>query len=243
MKNLAVLERRPVDVPELEIAKVSKEVVELGEQAKRTLGYYRLSNDISTKQAAIKNSTNTMTLAQTLKELQIEPFTDRAVEEYQDAQLTRTAGFMASHPICRILTVMFGWPFCYSLGIMAVLIYSQSQSTPDYHLIRSSIICGIAAAIFGILAAWAAHKREVAKRWSWQTIEISQYQAEIPAFVLRKAIAIKERLPDAKFAILQLVYQKPEKQPVYADPFLRVKYNDLEYYIEVWDEPKFEATI
>lgn len=105
------------------------------------------------------------------------------------------------------------------------------------------------------------HRKEVAARmfaeWmnqdsrdsfympSWNEREIERYHEEIPEFVLNKAVQIKKELPEAQLFVEYL----EESQ----DPFLVVKTQkevdhgswksneDIEsYYIEVWNEPKFE---
>ena len=67
----------------------------------------------------------------------------------------------------------------------------------------------------------------------WQKTEIYRYQDEIPEFVLRKALQIKQRVPSVEFFI--------EHIGVRHDPFLIVRYKTQEYYVEVWAEPKFES--
>lgn len=82
---------------------------------------------------------------------------------------------------------------------------------------------------------------------TWRLTRLENYAGEVPKFVLRKAVEIKRELPEAYLYIDQLAI----------DPFLIVSLTELyDYstncsrqldretaaYIEVWSEPKFEAT-
>lgn len=72
---------------------------------------------------------------------------------------------------------------------------------------------------------------------SWYRIRIAEYAKAIPEFVVRKAIQIKEALPQVSVFVEEL-----QRDP---DPFLVVSFEGEnyieEYYVEVWEEPKFEG--
>ena len=79
---------------------------------------------------------------------------------------------------------------------------------------------------------------------AWRIAKIETYKQPIPEFVIAKAVEIKERLPECQIYIESL-----ESHP---DPFLIVGIGATEYdqdkpkehyYIEVWDEPKFEGRV
>jgi hypothetical protein len=67
----------------------------------------------------------------------------------------------------------------------------------------------------------------------WEQVDLSKYGEPIPAHVLHKAIEIKKACPEVTFVVEHL-----SENP---DPFLIADLNGERYYIEVWDEPKFEA--
>ena len=67
----------------------------------------------------------------------------------------------------------------------------------------------------------------------WAMTELKQYAKAVPEFVLRKALQIHEELPNAKFFVDECKF--------HPDPFLVVAHGDEIWWIEVWDEPKFEA--
>ena len=86
-----------------------------------------------------------------------------------------------------------------------------------------------------------AAKLNAAQEAIWKRDNITHYKEPIPEFVLRKAIQIKQRYQNANFMVEYLTVGFKS-----IDPFLivcRGAYNlALEkYYIEVWDEPEFEA--
>lgn len=71
---------------------------------------------------------------------------------------------------------------------------------------------------------------------SWSHTELRQYEQPIPEFVLDKALRIKERLPEVVFHIHHLNEPK-------ADPFLIAHLEKEIYYVEAWDEPRFEQNL
>lgn len=71
---------------------------------------------------------------------------------------------------------------------------------------------------------------------SWGHTPLTEYEQPIPEFVLDKALRIKERLPEVTFHIQHLNEPK-------ADPFLIGHLGKEIYYIEAWDEPRFESSL
>ena len=94
---------------------------------------------------------------------------------------------------------------------------------------------------------YASHKKMAQP--TWRLTKLSEYKQPVPEYVLQKAISIKRELPEVEFYIDQLA----------VDPFLivalrpikdymvnqtsRVLDPETQAYVEVWDEPKFEATL
>lgn len=83
------------------------------------------------------------------------------------------------------------------------------------------------------LASWAhGYFREA----GWQRTDLSSYHEPIPEYVLDKALRIKEAIPSVRFSVQHL--QEPK-----ADPFLVAYCDDEIYYVEAWDEPRFEGRV
>ena len=72
--------------------------------------------------------------------------------------------------------------------------------------------------------------------FSWKTIPLEKYRKPVPLTALTKAVAIKEAMPEAKFAVQELT---KNRVPI-PDPFLVVKAGNATYYIAQWNEPTFE---
>lgn len=71
---------------------------------------------------------------------------------------------------------------------------------------------------------------------TWSHTELSNYEKPIPEFVIDKAVRIKELLPEVTFRIQHMNDPK-------ADPFLVAILGKEIYYIEAWDEPRFESSL
>lgn len=71
---------------------------------------------------------------------------------------------------------------------------------------------------------------------TWHRSMLSDYEKPVPEFVLDKAIRIKERLPEVVFHVQYISEPK-------ADPFLIASLGKEIYYIEAWDEPRFESSL
>jgi len=79
-------------------------------------------------------------------------------------------------------------------------------------------------------------------RVDWHMVELKNYGSPIPEFVLNKAVQIAEKTPKAKFMI-EDIQVRQETRTRNLDPFLVVTLGGEEYYVEVWDEPKFETSL
>lgn len=110
------------------------------------------------------------------------------------------------------------------------------------------------------MASVIAYKKQMAEHYktagkmvmpTWRLTKLKDCKAPVPEYVLQKAVEIKRELPEAMFYVEQLA----------VDPFLIVTLKPLEdfvsvlhtlnrdldpemsAYVEVWAEPKFEATM
>src|SRR5665213_2220046 len=69
----------------------------------------------------------------------------------------------------------------------------------------------------------------------WNVYKLEDYREAIPIHVLEKAIQIKSKLSDVQFSVHAL-----QESSITRDPFLWVSHDGFGYFIDVWDEPKFE---
>lgn len=101
-----------------------------------------------------------------------------------------------------------------------------------------------------LLEVWAVGDFNPQRSWNrmegayWDSTEIAKYKEAVPEFVVNKAVQIKRALPEAELYIVHLTEAR--------DPFLKVTFGDVNewdetkgetYFIEVWDEPRFEGRI
>jgi hypothetical protein len=70
----------------------------------------------------------------------------------------------------------------------------------------------------------------------WKHTELKSYGEAIPEFVLDKAVRLKEKCPDVQFFVHHLNDPK-------ADPFLVATLGEEVFFLEAWDEPRFEGRI
>jgi hypothetical protein len=73
---------------------------------------------------------------------------------------------------------------------------------------------------------------------SWQRVDLGTYKQPVPEHILRKCVQIKKAIPEATFQVDEL---KENSRVV--DPFMVVTLGSESLYFEVWDEPKFEASL
>jgi hypothetical protein len=77
-------------------------------------------------------------------------------------------------------------------------------------------------------------------RWwtaaKWESTPLKDYSEPIPEFVVSKAVQIAEKFPKVEFYVQHLNQPK-------ADPFLVATLDREVYYIEAWDEPRFEGRV
>jgi len=86
-------------------------------------------------------------------------------------------------------------------------------------------------------------QRGIRENISWKSIPIEKYTKTVPEFALRKAIQIKQACPSANVSIEELTVQRIQPVRKNYDPFLVVSLGREKYYIEVWDEAKFETKL
>lgn len=78
---------------------------------------------------------------------------------------------------------------------------------------------------------------------AWRTHRLAGYIMPVPEFVLAKAVQIAKKVPKAAFFVESLEVERDDGGSKDYDPFLVVRLERESYYIEVWDEPKFESQL
>ncbi len=70
---------------------------------------------------------------------------------------------------------------------------------------------------------------------SWAEVPIGRYHAAIPEFAMQTLVDLRRECPRAEFMIVEIIYNR---MPI-GGPFLAAKDESGEFYLEVWNEPKF----
>ena len=93
-------------------------------------------------------------------------------------------------------------------------------------------LVGMAVALLGsaLSAIWDIRMQNT---YWWQTTDICKYGEPIPEHTLQRAISIKKALPEAEFYVCH----------VDTDPLMQMRYRGHNFWIDVWDEQKFEAEV
>jgi hypothetical protein len=184
----------------------------IAQQAYSNLQYYRPTK-------VVKQEQQKQELLKVLKDLDIQPFEEHSVQRYMNR-------------------VQYGnWELkCFTaLALVSAFAYSLF---PIQHPLGE---IGCAAGVLATLAAVAIHFGPTLGNWRWKRIE--NYEGVIPTFALSTALRIKERLRDAEFHVNEFITARERREElIAADPFLAVSYGGLTLYVEVWDEPDFNAT-
>ena len=71
--------------------------------------------------------------------------------------------------------------------------------------------------------------------WSWRMVPLAAYASAVPTYALQTALSIKSKMPEAQFAVDELVSTWNGLD----DPFLVVHVGYVRFHIDVWDEPSF----
>jgi hypothetical protein len=74
------------------------------------------------------------------------------------------------------------------------------------------------------------------RRYSWNRVSLASYKEMVPLFALSRATSVVELLPEAKFHVDSLLVDERV-----VDPFLVLEVAGKVFYLDVWDEPKFEG--
>jgi len=218
---------------------VSDELIDYSEfavEVKEKLGYFHLVEEQIQKETKSKENKKVVLqneeLTRAIKELDIMPFTKRALKKYKE----HVAHF-AKPKVVRIGECvggigMFIAGVGLSIGIVGVIIDFLSITNV---LLWSffGVPWGLVLLIVGTGVLGGGREFNV----EWRKCLLSLYSKPVPEFVLQTALDIKERCSDALFFIEELYVEEVVKR----DPFLIVQVKGgPAYYIEVWNEPKFK---
>ncbi len=211
--SLELLERQQALVPEWDDREFNEEFVK---QCETTLGYHHLT--------ARRDQHDTDSwFCGILNELGIKPFTSASVEKYKADMLWK-----AHQPrrlwLYGVATVLFAC-IC---GLSASLCFNMPLLGIPF------LIVGI---ISGIAVYTVSFDPPTSLAWEWSTLDIGAV-ANVPEFALQTALDVKRKVEGHHIYMRVNVLRNREQQA--RDPFLIVRFNGQDYYVEVWNEPGYK---
>ncbi len=150
-------------------------------------------------------------ISKVFQKLDIKPFKKELVEKYKNKMEVGYRNLFISGVVLSVLSGL--------VSIMLGMFYGNAWFLVGLVL---SIIVG------NICGNFISYNKE------WEKIVINNFTSPIPEFALQTALDINTELP---YCIIYIDSLFQKAKPL--DPFLVVKYGDEDYYLEVWNEPKF----
>lgn len=194
----------------------------LAAEARNVLGYSVLDEHVN-------SSTKASTFDIGLAKLEIEPFSPESVEKYkQQAIVDHTWETPRRQNIftCFLSVLSIGL-VCVVGALIGGLIACNVWNVAEAPFWITGV-AGVALCFIGFVGAGVMDDKN--KAWEWERHEISQYSKPVPQFVIRKALQLKQELPDVKLYIEELISKDKVRN---GDPFLVAEHGSRTVYIEV----------
>lgn len=217
-------------------------IIELANNAHELLGYDHLQNAVVDREEMIREDNPFFYLAKTFTDLDIQPFTEESVRWYEEQERYKAMGFLGKHQLICGMIGFFSWVFAVICFVMGFVQTADDQTFLQNYRYPNFMWFGVTVVFMG-LTLWVINFRIKESRWKWLSLELKNYHRPVPESVLIKALEIQKRLPKTLFFVEQLTYTEPNVYTGSWQAFLKVCYGVESYYIEVWDEPRFETKL
>lgn len=202
------------------------ERTQLAKDAQEKLGYKKLAQAILCPGALLFK----------LRELEIEPLSPLAVENYKrkKAQSGMWSDTKRScYQIALALVIAF--------VLLPLLNKFASWSNGPNLQVVGTVLFGIVGTIIGFVGSitllFSDHSGAHRTRREWKRTAIGEFPGNVPEFALRKAVQLKEHGASIRIDYLEESTESiPRRLP---DPFLVAILGDETYYIDVWDEKEY----
>lgn len=196
---------------------------DLADRAAKLLGYERLRDEDSSKGIDIMS---------VLSELDIAPFEFRSVQKYK-IQKAKSIGIYNKRFLQAIEALGVALVGVAIFSILTTLTAMTSDGV-SWTVISVPFMIAVLSMVIATTLARGINedKRKIGK---WKLVPLKGATERVPEFALETACQIKERIPSAEFYLDTLVCEE-----VQYDPFLVLRLNNTDYYLEVWDEPGFK---
>jgi hypothetical protein len=211
---------------------------ELAAKAAEKLGYSRMKLAMNTGRP----------LLAALIGLGITPFSQASVEEYK-ASKERTGIYSGTKEWIAILCAsIVSAPLALFMWTRQFFLLGHMDAFQTVLYVAACVAVSITAVVFTLVTIFNAdnllgHGHRTVS--SWETQWLNYFPGDIPDHVLSKALEIKESVPAAGLKI-EYLSTRMEHNPAPApdpDPFLVVSLDGESYYVDVWDEKKYEETL
>lgn len=197
---------------------------ELAKDAKQLLDY---SPDIGAERKATSELAK---LQQAMRELDIQPFRAADVERYKKAEAKRASSNIF---LRHAEDITFGIFVFAAVMLVGSVIGCLAASTVPGWLWLAPVVC-VAVIVTDAIAAGGLSSTEIVSA-KWKREPLGSYSSPIPEFALQTAVDLKRRCPIAEFYVDELTVEKRV-----LDPFLVVRCGGQQYFLEVWNEPRFQ---
>lgn len=209
---------------------------DFAKQCKKKLGYERAYADS-------KNLTLQMQAESVLHRMGIKPL--QGVDEYCDWR-RKTDGYKwmretghAPHVFAPVIIA------CSVAAILAII--GSAHWIGIGHAMLGPVILPLCGSVLSLIFAACYWKfcSFVDERfdWRWYTLGTSNnwrpYPDPVPEFALQTALDVKEQLDKGNIEHTWWVYELNDRGPRSYDPFLTLRVGEKNYFLEVWNEPKF----
>lgn len=233
---------------------------ELAAKARKVLGYGLLEERLKKDGCAqVRERIQLSTLAQVFQRLDIQPFELAEVAKYQEEEKKKANRKSAAlvplyAKLWILITKFFQCSFgrIRSGGLLSLLMVclmiapvAEILLLVFGHLVAALVVSPFALLGCGAYYALGLNNRMMdlyIREWEWEGLSFEECAGrgvEIPEFVLHTAIRIKQEMPKADLFVEALVGTDRSL----GDPFLCLKQGDKKYYLEVWDESRFERSM
>jgi hypothetical protein len=227
--------------------------VDLAKQAKTLLGYEKLHDQIAFKNNTIKKIEKAVEAAKVaFANVGLEPLTDQSVQLYKAKKVhweTRKCFWRNFCNSERGIQAMTAFPVTAVLG--AVVFGLSIMITDPNHLSAYRFFdrigpvyfsfCALSFLMWPVIAASRYATKKTAYTFSWARRDLRHCNDEVPLFAVSHAVALKKELPTADFQVESFTRNGYQCRSVVFDPFLIMNLDGIEFYIDVWNEPKYEA--
>ncbi|TSC84436.1 MAG: hypothetical protein G01um101417_242 [Parcubacteria group bacterium Gr01-1014_17] len=212
--NTTTLERRSLPKIDPEEA-MTQDVLDY---AHEQLGYHHPQKEKLCKEGS---------LACALRIAGITPFSHDSVRKYKEEQIKKFGDDNRLIPLFKFFGVSI------VLAVASSIIFVSN----DAGLVKtiSSVCASGFVAMFVVLFIILVCSMSTKDRAFWKITPLKEYSGPVPGFALATAKEIHQRVCGATFFIDEMIVEKVQR-----DPFLVVRGDGEEYYVEVWEEPGYE---